>query len=230
MFGLGFWELLIIFLAVLVFSRIFRAISSRFSFPSLPTELEGGQFSERAGDPEMSRQNAFDATSCFRRGGQAMRRLNEVFDGIADIGRAFQTPPDPKIESVKDVDLRSGFVELREIGLWFLARASEHLLARALAEEGLALIDQIESEVSIFNRSPEISESADLSRAAEVLASIQNTVGSRKSELEKFLEQNEQAIQSAMTRVQQIETAMGELANDAKDLLKRLTRAGRKGS
>jgi hypothetical protein len=81
----------------------------------------------------MNKENPFEAAACFARVRQASERLNEIFTSLAEIGRAFENTTVPETKSVEQAEI-------------LLDRLSEHLLARALAEEGLALIDQITSE------------------------------------------------------------------------------------
>ena len=159
----------------------------------------------------MKTVNPFEAAACFARVRRAMERLNEIFATIAEFCEAFENTPASAIESVEDVTI-------------FFDRLSENLLARTLAIEGLALIDQIDSEVAIYKRDPQVTEIPDLRDAEQLLENIKASAEARRGELEEFRFANERCIEN-ITKV--TEQLTGEFETMAEQLKKVMERRGK---
>ncbi len=159
----------------------------------------------------MNKRNPFEASACFARVSRTAERLNEVFAALGEIGRAFENTPARKIESAEKVAILFDML-------------SENLLARALAEEGLALIDQIASETSISKRDPQVAKTPKLQRAVQALESQKESLDARRGELEAFRVSQDQIIETTMRNVRGIQ---GTLESAAGLLKKEMERRGK---
>ena len=159
----------------------------------------------------MNKRNPFEASACAARVHRTLERLNEVFAALGEIGHAFEDTPALKTETVEEVAI-------------LLDMLSENLLARALAEEGLALIDQIASEITIFKRDPLVVKTPELQHAVQRIESQKESIDARRGELEEFRVSQEQIIETTMRNVRGIQ---GTLESAAGLLKKEMERRGK---
>ncbi|MBI3990036.1 MAG: hypothetical protein HY347_10530 [candidate division NC10 bacterium] len=165
----------------------------------------------------MSIDYPFRAQACLQRIRRAIERFDEVSTALAGIGRAFEDTPELRIEStgIQSVE------EVTEVATRMLDMLSHNLLARALAEEGLAIIDQIASEISICKKDPEVGKNRDLARAIETVERVYARLESGRAQLEEFHHWQDDIAQSTMSSVKGMQGSLQELVTLLQQNLRR---------
>jgi len=152
----------------------------------------------------MTNRDSFSADSYLERIQQAFERFHAVCEALNNMQQAFgntlQVSGEPLEQMLKMLDT-----------------LSENLVARALAEEGLALIDQIISEIQTYQRNRKPGENTVSAGAAAVLEKVQATLNTQKEDLERFRDLQNEIIQSAMKSVQEIEKLVKKIKNSKEE-------------
>ncbi len=141
----------------------------------------------------MSRHSAFKGTRCFDRIQDAMNRFMAVSAELAEIGAAFQDTPDFSDKPPEDVALE------------IANTLPGSIVGRALANEGLSLIEQIEWEIHIFKQDAEVTSLANYSELAATMDKSKSFLETRKPELEQFRNGMNHLIQMATETPKRLE-------------------------
>lgn len=146
----------------------------------------------------MSSESAFSTRNCIERLRHATERFEVVRRSLGDMADDFEH------------DFLQG-EPWEKIPLLMAEKVPEAPLVRALAEEGLALIEQITWETDICKHSPEASRMSDqLSALTELTKSVQ----AEKALLERMVEQMNSLIQTTMDAEKQLTDFAASLKKD----------------
>ena len=141
----------------------------------------------------MTIASAFTPTKCIERLRHAYERYGVVRRSLGDMADDFL-----RYDSLQGKPLE-------QILLHMADTLPEPLLVRALAKEGLSLIEQITWEVYICENSPEFSRKPEQSSALTALA---NAVQAEKPFMEQTIEQMNSLIQLSMDAPDRMEVAL----------------------
>ncbi|MBI1954998.1 MAG: hypothetical protein HYS38_01230 [Acidobacteria bacterium] len=147
----------------------------------------------------MSFESAYSARNCIERLRHATERFEVVSRSLGDIADDF----------LKYDSLSQG-KPVEQILIDMANKLPEPFLVRALAEEGLALIEQIEWEAYIYKHSPEASRKPDQSSA---LSAVAEAVQEQKAFLEQTIDKMNSLIQLAMDAPNQLSDIVASLKN-----------------